>query len=85
MKLLNTVYISNETNTDVCMYTWIIYSSRDPDTLMHKLEVIYIGKYTGIYTHATIAWAKWEMLLEVNWHVPINRITIAWETVNCEN
>ena len=32
-----------------------IYSSRDLDTLLHKLEVNYIGKYTGIYTHTTIA------------------------------
>ena len=66
-------------------YICRIYSSRDLDTLLHKVDMIYIGKYIGIYTHATIAWAKWEMLLEVLWHVPINRITIAWETVNCEN
>ena len=37
------------------MYIEEFYSSRDLDTLLHKLEVIYIGKYTGIYTHATIA------------------------------
>ena len=42
-----------------------MYSSRDLDTSLHKLEVIYIGKYTGI-----------EMLLEVLRHAPINRITI---------
>ena len=33
-----------------------IYSSTDLDTLLHKVDLvlIYIGKYTGIYTHATI-------------------------------
>ena len=51
-------------------------------TLLHKVDLICIGKYTGFYTIATIAWGKWEMLLEVFWHTPINRITIAWETVN---
>ena len=53
--------------------------------MLHKLELIYIGKYTDIYTYITIAWAKWEMLFKSFWHAPINRITIAWETVNCEN
>ena len=80
--MLNIGYISNETNGDVCMYIeeFILL-----EILLHKLELIYIGKYTGFYTIATIAWAKWEMLLEVLWHTPISRITHAWETVNCEN
>ena len=47
--------ISDRDNHDIC--TLKIYSSRDLDTLLHELEVvlIYIGKYTGIYTIATIA------------------------------
>ena len=55
--MLNIEYVSNETNTDVHMYISRIYSSRDLDTLLHKVEVLneYIGKYTGIYTHVTIA------------------------------
>ena len=55
--MLNIEYVSNETNTDVRMYISRIYSSRDLDTLLHKVEVLneYIGKYTGIYTHLTIA------------------------------
>ena len=83
--MLNIGYVSNETNTDVRMYTCWIYSSRDLDTFLHKLELIYIGNYTGIYTIATIAWAKWEMFLEVNWQDINQRITIAWETVTQEN
>ena len=38
--LLNAV--SNETNKDVCMYTWKIYSSRYLDTLLYKLELDWI-------------------------------------------
>ena len=37
--MLNIGYVSNETNTDVCMYTCRIYSSRDLDTLLYKLEL----------------------------------------------
>ena len=37
--MLNIGYVSNETNTDVCMYTCRIYSSRDLDTLLHKVEL----------------------------------------------
>ena len=79
--MLNIKYVLNETNTDVRMYTCWIYSSQDLDTLLYKLELIYIGEYTGIYTIATIAWTKWEMLLEVNWQKIDHRITIAWESV----
>ena len=48
-------WICFEWNKHRCMYVhWRIYSSRDLDTLLHKLEleceVIYTGKYTGIYT-----------------------------------
>ena len=45
--------VSNETNTYVRMYTRRIYSSRDLDTLLHKVELENIGKYTGFYTLAT--------------------------------
>ena len=36
------------------MYTCWIYSSRDLDTLLLKVDVIYIGNYTGIYTIITM-------------------------------
>ena len=36
--ILITGHVSNETNTDVRMYTCRIYSSRDLDTLLHKVE-----------------------------------------------
>ena len=47
--LLNIGYVSNETNTDVRMYIeeFILV---DLDTLLHKVEVIWNGNYTGIYT-----------------------------------
>ena len=32
---------------------WRIYSSRDLDTLLHKVEVKMYGKYTGFYTITT--------------------------------
>ena len=37
--VLNIRYVSNETNTDVRMYTCRIYSSRDLDTLLYKLKI----------------------------------------------
>ena len=37
--ILMTGVVSNETNEDVHMYIWRIYSSRDLDTLLHKLEL----------------------------------------------
>ena len=52
--LLNIGYVSNETNTDVRMYTRRFYSSIDLDTLLYKLELKMYGKYTGTYTIATI-------------------------------
>ena len=36
--------VSNETNEDVRMYTCRIYSSRDLDTLLYKVELNNIGK-----------------------------------------
>ena len=49
--ILTTGVVSNETNTYVRMYTWRIYSSRDLDTLLHKLEVMNIGKMQ-VYIHS---------------------------------
>ena len=53
--LLNIGYVSNETNTDVHMYTCRIYSSRDLDTLLHKveLELNMHWKNAGLYTLTT--------------------------------
>ena len=48
------VLVSNETNTDVCMYIGRIYSSRYLDTLLYKLELNVHWIYTGLYTNATI-------------------------------
>ena len=39
---------------DVRMYTCRIYSSRDLDTLLYKVELNNIGKYTGFYAIATM-------------------------------
>ena len=76
--------VSNETNTYVRMYIeeFILV---DLDTLLYKVEVENIGKYTGFYTLATKDWEMWELLLGANWQVRVNRITIAWETVTSEN
>ena len=43
--------VSNETNEDVRMYTRRIYSSRDLDTLLHKLKMMNIGK-VQVYIHS---------------------------------
>ena len=53
--ILTTGVVSNETNTDVRMYTCRIYSSRDLDTLLHKveLELNKHGKNAALYTLAT--------------------------------
>ena len=77
--------VSNETNEDVRMYTWRIYSSRDLDTLLYKLELNKHWKNAGLYTLATKDWEMWELLLGANRQVRVNRITIAWETVTWEN
>ena len=49
-KLLNIGYVSNETNTDVRIYTCRIYSSRDLDTLLYKLKRITLEECWFIYT-----------------------------------
>ena len=51
--MLNIGYVSNETNTDVRMYTCRIYSSRDLDTLLHKVDLNMHWKNAGLYTLAT--------------------------------
>ena len=44
-----------EWNKRRCMYVhWRIYSSRDLDTLLHKVEVIWNGNYSRLYTSTTI-------------------------------
>ena len=47
--------VSNETNTYVRMYTCRIYSSRDLDTLLHKVELEpnKHWKNAALYTLAT--------------------------------
>ena len=51
--------VSNETNTYVRMYTCRIYSSRDLDTLLHKVELeleLELNKHwknAALYTLAT--------------------------------
>ena len=57
LSLLNighVVLVLNETNTDVCMYTSRIYSSRYLDTLLYKVELNVHWNYTGLYTNVTI-------------------------------
>ena len=51
--ILMTGHVSNETNEDVRMYTCRIYSSRDLDTLLHKVELNMNGKNAILYTLAT--------------------------------
>ena len=46
-----TGHVSNETNEDVRMYICRIYSSRDLDTLLHKLKMKNIGKMQ-VYIHS---------------------------------
>ena len=43
-----------EQTKDVRMFTCRIYSSRYLDTLLYKLELKIIEKYTGIYTNTTM-------------------------------
>ena len=45
--------VSNETDTDVRMYTCRINSSRDLDTLLHKVELNKHWKNAALYTLAT--------------------------------
>ena len=73
-----------EWNKRRCTYVhWRIYSSRDLDTLLYKveLELNMHWKNAGLYTLATKDWDMWELLLGANWQVRINRITMTWETV----
>ena len=51
--MLDIGYILNETNTDVRMYICRIYSSRDLDTLLHKVELNMHWKNAGLYTLTT--------------------------------
>ena len=49
--ILMTGCVSNETDTDVRMYTCRIYSSRDLDTLLHNLELKMHGRML-VYIHS---------------------------------
>ena len=58
--ILMTGVVSNETNTYVRMYICRIYSNRDLDTLLHKVEVFELElelnkhwKNAALYTLAT--------------------------------
>ena len=57
--ILMTGVVSNETNTYVRIYTCRIYSSRDLDTLLHKVELeleLELNKHwknAALYTLAT--------------------------------
>ena len=50
-----------------------------------ELELNKHWKNAGLYTLTTKEWEMWELLLGVNWHWRLNRITIAWEPVSYEN
>ena len=50
--MLNIGYVSNETNEDVHMYTCRIYSSRDLDTLLHKVEEVNNIGRMQVYIHS---------------------------------
>ena len=50
MYILMLKHVLNETNMYVCMYIWRIYSSRDLDTLLYKVDWIALEKYWFIYT-----------------------------------
>ena len=82
MELERVVLVSNETNTDVHMYTWRIYSSRYLDTLLYKDELNMHWKCCSLYTLATIEEKGWDCSQMYNWHSVVNRITMKWEPVN---
>ena len=52
--MLNIGYVSNETNTYVRMYIAEFILVEIWITLLHKLELVYIGNYTVIYTIETM-------------------------------
>ena len=52
--------VSNETNTDVRIYTWGIYSGRCSHIAVHVVSEILNGILTGLYTLTTIGRERWE-------------------------
>ena len=48
------VLVSNETNTDVHMYIEEFILVDILDTLLYKVEVIWNGNHSSLYTNATI-------------------------------
>ena len=60
-----------EQTKDVRMYTWRIYSSRYLDTLLHKVELKYIGKMQ-VYIHSqSKEWEMWELLLTRDYSIEL--------------
>ena len=84
MELECVIGVSNETNTDVRMYTWRIYSNRYLDTLLYTdgSELKMHGICSSLYTNATIEEKGWDCSQMYNWHCRVNRITMKWEPVN---
>ena len=70
--------VSNETNEDVRMYTWRIYSSRYLDTLLHEVEVgirITLEEYWFIYTRN-----KGLVIMRIALREPIDK----WELIELQ-
>ena len=68
-----------EQTTDVRMYKWRLYFTRDSGYIAAhvgswKLND-YIGKYTAFYTNAWIEENLWDNSQMYNWHNEMNRIT----------
>ena len=67
--MLNIGYVWNETNTDVRMYTWRIYSSRSARIAVHGWSELLDEIYIGIYTSATMDEKGWESLWSQLTHI----------------
>ena len=76
--------VSNETNEDVRMYTWRIYSSRCSHIAVQVGTELH-WKCCSLYTIATIEEKGWDCSQMYNWHCRLNRITMKWEPVTYEN
>ena len=63
------------------MYTLKNLFLVDVVPVLYMDEVIGNGNHISLNTIATIEEKGWELLLMYNWHITLNRITIAWEVV----
>ena len=90
--VLNIGYVSHETNTDVHMYTWKIYSRWSALLGVQVGTEILYGKYIGFYTIATTeekcencSWMTIDrvVLLELQWHEH-STVCLASNTCKCE-